>query len=54
MSQRTQTVTIHQAKTQLSDLLNDVVAGKVVIIAKAGKPMTKLIPIKCQKRRRKP
>lgn len=54
MSRDTQTVNIHKAKTQLSHLLNEVVAGKVVVIAKAGKPMAKLISIRAEKRRRKP
>ncbi|WP_447985449.1 type II toxin-antitoxin system Phd/YefM family antitoxin [Nitrospira sp. Nam74] len=54
MSPHTRTVNIHEAKTHLCRLLNEVIAGKVVIIAKAGKPMARLIPIKAEKRRRKP
>ena len=38
-------VTVHEAKTHLSRLLDDVGAGMEVIIAKAGKPVARLIPI---------
>ena len=37
-------VNVHEAKTHLSRLLEDVGKGDVVIIAKAGKPMAKLVP----------
>ncbi|MGD0969759.1 MAG: type II toxin-antitoxin system Phd/YefM family antitoxin [Candidatus Aquilonibacter sp.] len=40
-----QTVNIHEAKTHLSRLLEEVAAGKEIVIAKAGKPMAKLVPI---------
>ena len=40
-----QIVNIHQAKTQLSMLIENVLAGKEVIIAKAGKPVARLLPI---------
>jgi prevent-host-death family protein len=39
------TVNIHQAKTQLSKLVDDASKGKPFIIAKAGKPMVKVIAI---------
>ena len=39
------TVNIHEAKTQLSRLLSQVEAGKEIIIAKAGKPIAKLVPL---------
>ena len=51
---RTETVNIHQAKTHLSRLVDEVQAGKVIIIAKAGKPMAKLTPLHEGKRPRKP
>lgn len=38
------TANIHQAKTNLSKLLVEVAKGKEVIIAKAGKPVAKLVP----------
>jgi prevent-host-death family protein len=37
-----QTVNIHQAKTQLSKLIEQAVKGEPFIIAKAGKPMVKV------------
>ena len=37
-------VNIHQAKTELSRLIADVLAGEEVVIAKAGKPLVKLTP----------
>ena len=36
---------IHEAKTQLSQLLERAHAGEEVIIAKAGKPYARLVPI---------
>lgn len=37
-------VTIHQAKTQLSRLLERVGAGEEIVIAQSGKPLAKLVP----------
>ena len=36
---------IHDAKTNLSRIVDDVAAGAEVIIAKAGKPIARLVPI---------
>ncbi len=38
------TVNVHEAKTHFSKLLKRVEAGNEVIIAKAGKPVARLIP----------
>lgn len=38
-------VNVHEAKTHLSRLLDDVAAGAEVVIAKAGKPVARLVPI---------
>jgi prevent-host-death family protein len=38
-------VNIHDAKTHLSRIVDEVAAGAEVIIAKAGKPMARLSPI---------
>ena len=38
------TYNIHEAKTHLSRLLEAVAAGEEVVIAKAGKPIAKLVP----------
>ena len=40
-----ETVNIHDAKTHLSRLVERVANGETVIIAKAGKPMAKLVPL---------
>ncbi len=40
-----ETVNIHEAKTNLSRLVERVAQGESVIIAKAGKPMVKLVPL---------
>jgi prevent-host-death family protein len=39
------TVTIHQAKTNLSKLIQKVAAGEEVIIARGAKPVARLVPI---------
>jgi len=39
------TVNIHQAKTQLSRLVDAAAKGEPFIIAKAGKPLVKVVPI---------
>lgn len=38
------TVNIHQAKTHLSRLLARVAAGEEIIIAKANRPIARLVP----------
>ena len=47
------TVNVHAAKSQLSRLLDAAAAGEEVIIAKAGKPIAKLVAIEQKKERRK-
>jgi len=39
------TVNIHEAKTHLSRLLERVRRGATIVIAKAGKPVARLVPI---------
>jgi prevent-host-death family protein len=39
-----ETVNIHEAKTHLSKLLGRVLEGEEIVIAKAGKPIARLIP----------
>lgn len=43
-------VNIHEAKTQLSRLLERVVAGEEIIIARHGKPIAKLVPFTAEPR----
>ena len=44
------TVNIHEAKTHLSRLIERVQAGEEIIIAKAGKPAARLVPIEGARR----
>ncbi|MCG6534015.1 MAG: type II toxin-antitoxin system Phd/YefM family antitoxin [Syntrophales bacterium LBB04] len=37
---------IHEAKTHLSKLLGRVESGEEIVIAKAGKPVARLVPVK--------
>jgi prevent-host-death family protein len=39
------TVNIHAAKTQLSRLVEDAAKGEEIVIAKAGKPIARLVPL---------
>lgn len=48
------TVNIHYAKTHLSSLLAKVAIGEEVIIAKSGKPLAKLSPLKTPLKKRIP
>jgi prevent-host-death family protein len=38
-------VNIHEAKTHLSRLVEQAAAGKEIVIAKAGKPLARLVPL---------
>lgn len=49
-----QTINIHEAKTQFSKLIEAVSHGEEIIIAKAGKPAAKLVPVQAQRPIRKP
>ncbi len=44
-------VGIHEAKTHLSRLLRRVAAGEVIVIAKGGTPLARLVPIHSRVRR---
>lgn len=48
-----QSVNIHQAKTNLSKLIEKTQNGEEVIIAKAGKPVAKLVSYKEKLKKRK-
>jgi prevent-host-death family protein len=45
-------VNVHEAKTHLSKLLERVALGEEVIIAKAGTPVAKLVPIAAKGKKR--
>jgi prevent-host-death family protein len=42
---------IHQAKTQLSRILEKVEHGEEVVISRAGKPIAKVVPLKTSTQR---
>jgi prevent-host-death family protein len=48
------TVNVHEAKTQLSQLLVRVSMGEEVVIAKAGKPVARLVALDAKQKRRTP
>ena len=45
---------LHQAQASLSRLVDRAAAGEEIIIAKAGRPMAKLVPAAGRASRRKP
>ena len=45
-------VNIHEAKTHFSKLVDAVIHGNEILIATAGKPVAKLVPIKKKTQRR--
>lgn len=45
MAKALRTVNVHEAKTHLSRLLDRVAAGEQIVIAKAGRPVAKLVSI---------
>lgn len=45
-------VNIHEAKTHLSRLLRRVAAGEEIVIARAGRPLARLVPYRDQAKRR--
>lgn len=45
------TVTVHQAKTNLSKLIAEVLAGGEVVIARGKEPAVKLVPVEQPKKR---
>jgi prevent-host-death family protein len=45
-------INIHEAKTHFSRILSRVAAGEEIIIAKAGKPIARLVPFRKPKGKR--
>lgn len=45
------TINLYDAKTQLSSLVEEAAAGAEIIIAKAGKPRARLVPMRRAVRR---
>ena len=53
MEAAVETVNMHEAKTQLSKLVDKAAKGESVVIAKAGKPMVRLVAFDAPKERPK-
>ncbi len=49
-----ETVNLYQAKTHLSDLVDRASKGEEIVIAKAGKPVARLVPLAGTDRGRSP
>ena len=47
-------VNVHDAKTHLSKLLERVEKGEEIVLARAGKPVARLVPIEPAKRKLRP
>ena len=47
-------VNIHDAKTHLSRLVEQVEAGQEIVIARAGRPVARLVPYRARSEPRKP
>lgn len=47
-------VNVHEAKTHLSRLLEQAHAGEEIIVAKAGKPYARLMPLESKPPQRQP
>ncbi len=48
------TVNIHDAKTHLSRLVERVEAGEEIVIARAGRPVARLVPFRARTKPRTP
>lgn len=48
------TVNMHEAKTQLSSLVQQALNGEDVVIARAGKPLVRLVPFQEPRQPRRP
>jgi prevent-host-death family protein len=47
-------INIYEAKTNLSSLVERAAGGEEIVIAKAGRPMARLVPLAKRVRRRRP
>jgi prevent-host-death family protein len=47
-------VNLYEAKTNLSELVERAAAGEEIVIAKAGKPRARLVPVSKVVRKRRP
>lgn len=51
MTNAMQPINIHEAKTHLSRLLDQASAGEEIVIARAGRPIARLVPLTTKKSR---
>jgi prevent-host-death family protein len=49
-----ETINMHQAKTNLSRLVERALAGEDIVIARNGEPLVKLVPVVNESKRRIP
>lgn len=49
-----QTVNIHEAKTHLSRFVDQAAAGEEILIARAGKPVARLVALEAERMRPRP
>lgn len=47
------TVNLYEAKTKLSQLVDQAAAGEEIVIAKAGRPLARLVPLQSPRKPRK-
>jgi prevent-host-death family protein len=45
-------VNMHEAKSNLSRLVEEAEAGEDIVLARAGKPVVRLVPVRTERRRR--
>jgi prevent-host-death family protein len=54
MTSRTRVITVHEAKTHLSRLVERAASGEEIVIGRAGKPEVKLVPYRASSGPRQP
>lgn len=54
MIKPTKTLNLYEAKTRLSQLVDEAAEGREIVIAKAGVPRARLVPLAVPKGRRSP
>jgi prevent-host-death family protein len=50
----TKIVNMHEAKTNLSKLVEAASQGEDIVIAKSGEPLVRLVPVKTEPKRKRP
>lgn len=47
-------VNVYEAKTRLSQLIDEAASGEEIVIARAGRPVARLVPLEPRREPRKP